>query len=204
MRINERGESERTAFGVFPLVWLFYIMSNIEQAPPSFIHVRFANGSGAFFRSFLDVFFSFRIKFAWWEKSRAWFFFYLPGAILVRRLNKCHTLTPLQQMRSTYIHIMWMCIRFVIPSVCVLKVPALAMDRNDNEKTKKEKKAKASKWETVSKFLSFHFNSFWFGVVELGRCLICFIAILNCNWTLFFASSKPIHSYLEGLALLQN
>lgn len=46
-----------------------------------------------------------------------------------------------------------------------------------------------SKWEIVSKFLSFHFNSFRFGCWTKSRCLICFfIAIWNVaiGYSLFF------------------
>lgn len=50
-----------------------------------------------------------------------------------------------------------------------------------------------SKWEIVSKFLSFHFNSFRFGCWTKRRCLICFfIAIWNVaigiGYSFFYAS----------------
>lgn len=153
----------------FPLVWLFYIMARTHcTSATRFIHV-FA--ISPFF--LCSIFFAVRIKFPPDEKNRVLFFF--------SPCCKTTNITPTPYNRCAHRHIITDTLRRRLLRVYTIPFAFLSTLCGW------PKLMKPSKWEIVSKFfyrsISIHFDL----DVEFSRCLICFIANLNCNWILLLS-----------------
>lgn len=123
---------EWTAFGVFLLVWLFYIMRTSNE----YHHVSFSNWSGARYfspsRSLLfffseSLYFSHKIHLM--RKIPSWFFFAVPVATrpnasqmwhIHNRSNRCFS-HPHMHRSCECMHLQTF--HLLLPSICVLKAP---------------------------------------------------------------------------------